>query len=377
MQDDSCPITRSSLQKLAELHRLGVPSLRPAAMGVEKRRPPLVVKQDRRHYVCCAFAALLLVGASWWQGSHAQLPHIINEACDARCAVQSNGTLASALDDASAKTQRICAEKLYRCNQATLVFVHVHKGGGTTLVDMARKNKAGLARVNRNGDPELQGRRVPWWTMAAPAQKRWFASLRAQDVRFVATEKGFPSASNLLAPYPSKLVYAIVVREPSKRFVSYYFWKWRRKDWQAVASKRIRGNARVAEVAPDAPSFGEFFERETPLDAYYVRRLLGLGETGGTVDELALERAKAVLRRTFSLVLLTERLGDFGPLVQRTLGWAASDFDAFRAKANPAPDTKLLEAWRSDWSAEIARRMPLDGAFYAYAAELAEARLRG
>ena len=101
-----------------------------------------------------------------------------------------------------------------------------------------------------------------------------------------------------------------------------------------------------------------------------------MGERGGTVDDKALERAKAVLSRTFSLILLTEKLGDFGPLVQRTLGWTASDFDAFRAKKNPAPDTRLLEAWRPDWSEEIARRMPLDRGFYAYAAELAEARMK-
>ena len=253
----------------------------------------------------------------------------------------------------------------------------MHKGGGTTLVDMARGNSAGLARVNRNGDPELGGRRVPWWTMPAAQQARWFASLRQQDVRFVATEKGFPGSANLLAPVPNKLVYAIVVREPTRRFVSYYFWKWRRKDLYAVATKKLRGNSDVAEVSADAPSFKQFVEREQPLDAYYVRRLLGMGERAGVVDDRALERAKAVLSRTFSLILLTERLGDFGPLVQRTLGWTASDFDAFRAKKNPAPDTRLLEAWRPDWSEEIGRRMPLDRGFYAYAAELAEARMKG
>ena len=170
----------------------------------------------------------------------------------------------------------------------------------------------------------------------------------AQDVRFVATEKGFPSPTNLLAPYPNKLVYAIVVREPTRRFVSYYFWKWRRKDLFAVATKKLGGSSDVAEVSADAPSFKQFVEREQPLDAYYVRRLLGMAERSGTVDEKALDRAKAVLSRTFSLILLTERLGDFGPLVQRTLGWTASDFDAFRAKKNPAPDTRLLEAWRPD-----------------------------
>ena len=136
------------------------------------------------------------------------------------------------------------------------------------------------------------------------------------------------------------------------------------------------GNSDVAEVSADAPSFGRFVEREAPLDAYYVRRLLGMGETGGVVDDKALARAKDVLRRTFSVILLTEKLNDFGPLVKRTLGWASSDFDAFRAKRNPAPNLKLLEAWRQDWNEEIALRMPLDRDFYAYAAGLAEERMK-
>ena len=37
----------------------------------------------------------------------------------------------------------------------------------------------------------------------------------------------------------------------------------------------------------------------------------------------------------------------------------------------------LLEAWRPDWAEEIERRMPRDRAFYAYAADLSEARKRG
>ena len=66
---------------------------------------------------------------------------------------------------------------------------------------MARANRAGLAAVERNGDPEVRGRRVEWWTLGPPAQARWFRNLRDVDaVRFVATEKGFPAPNNLLAP---------------------------------------------------------------------------------------------------------------------------------------------------------------------------------
>ena len=55
-------------------------------------------------------------------------------------------------------------------------------------------------------------------------------------------------SANLLAPYPNKLVYAIVVREPTRRFVSYYFWKWRRKDLMSIATKPFSANAILPQV---------------------------------------------------------------------------------------------------------------------------------
>ena len=88
-------------------------------MGAERRRAPA---PDQRRYVWCGVAAILLVCASWWQGSHTPLPKTAGgEACDARCAAPTNGTLAATLTDAAAAAQRTCAERLYRCGDATLI----------------------------------------------------------------------------------------------------------------------------------------------------------------------------------------------------------------------------------------------------------------
>lgn len=301
--------------------------------------------------------------------------------------------LARSLDDDAARAWRACSEALYRERRATLVFVHVHKGGGTTFVGMARGNAAGLAAEERNGDPVGEGReRVAWWTLDAQAQARWFARLRGRDgVRFVSTEKGFPRYStNLLAP--AGLVYAIVVREPARRFVSYYFWKWR--DVSAFELLRVKARRAVpslfggagrdiARLRAGAPTFEAFVDAETranggTLDGYYVRRLLGVAPEDATafsLDAGALADATTVLARAFSLVLLTERLADLGPLVAAALDWRRTDFADFHAKSNPAPDLAKLAAWRDDWSDEIARRMPLDVQFYDFAARLCQARL--
>ena len=76
-----------------------------------------------------------------------------------------------------------------------------------------------------------------------------------------------------------------------------------------------------------------------------------------------------MLRRDFSLVLVTEWLAQLGPLVRRTVGWRRSDFGEFHQKSN-AIDYAEAKAWRPDFKAELTRRVPLDTRLYKYAREL-------
>ena len=76
--------------------------------------------------------------------------------------------------------------------QRTLIFVPRAQRRRTTLVDMARGNRAGLARVNRNGDPRCGRPPRALVDYACGGTIARFASLRQAGVRFVATEKGFP-----------------------------------------------------------------------------------------------------------------------------------------------------------------------------------------
>lgn len=273
---------------------------------------------------------------------------------------------------------------MYRCGHATLVFVHYHKGGGTTFVAMAKANGAGLPAASRNGDP-VQFRRGPrdeWWTKSASDQWAWFQRLRHQGTRFISTEKGFPAPDRLLAP--AGIVYAVVVREPVSRFVSYYFWRYRDKSVgskaKAYAIDSLGLDRGIAALRPGAPSFAKFVEDSAPLDGYYVRRILGKNETAD-VTNVDLDRAVYTLRHTFSLVLVTDKLSQLDPVVRASLGWTRSSFDASRRKANPKPDVHHLLQWRPDWHDAIATKMPLDSRFYAQAADisglqLAKARLQ-
>lgn len=274
--------------------------------------------------------------------------------------------------------QRLCSEALYRCGRATLVFVHVHKGGGSTFVSLARANGAGLSPTSRNGDPTTwrNGPRDEWWKLDAKKQRNWFRERRRKGTRFVSTEKGFPTPDRLLPPV--NVVYAIVVRDPVSRFLSYYFWRYRDTSLYGRASRYFFGPRRgggsspeeqrqevVATVRKGAPKFGDFVESETPLDGYYVSRLLGK-DRSDNITENDLQKAIDVLQTHFSLVLVTERLGQIGdPLVRAKLGWWTSTFDECRQKSNPKPDFSKLRKWRgADWHDELGRLMPLDISFY-------------
>ncbi|KAJ8610182.1 hypothetical protein CTAYLR_008748 [Chrysophaeum taylorii] len=294
-----------------------------------------------------------------------------------QCKAWSNGSvLAASVSPGEMERYRACSESMYRRGRATLVFVHVHKGGGTTFVSMARANGAGLASGALNGDP-VRRVRDEWWKLEPSAQREWFRRMRRAGTRFVSSEKGFPAVERLLAP--AGLVYAIVVREPASRFVSYYFWRYR--DVSAAVKARAyaagylglgRG---VAKLRPGAPTFAEFVEVESPLDGYYVSRLLGREDRAAPIDEADLAASLGVLEQAFSLVLVTENLDNLGPVVEAFLGWRRSRFDAFHQKSNPAPDKWVLERWRPDWREEIQRRMPYDRRFYAAACRISEARL--
>ena len=168
-----------------------------------------------------------------------------------------------------------------------------------------------------------------------------------------------------------------VVREPVRRFVSYYFWRWRDKSTFREVSAWISPPTQ-ARLASTAPTFEAFVKEEAPLDGYYVRRLLGIDDPTRRrvlINETHLHRAKTRLSDLFSLILITERLVDFEPLLSKVLGWDDVHFASFYRKSNPSPDLSRLATWRSDWREELRRQMPLDAGFYDFANRVADRRL--
>jgi hypothetical protein len=80
----------------------------------------------------------------------------------------------------------------------------------------------------------------------------------------------------------------------------------------------------------------------------------------------------------FSLVLVCEWLTASSPLLERHLGWAITDFDAFHEKENGGlKDYALVkEAFGAEWKTALAAHNALDGALYKHAMGVAANHLR-
>lgn len=169
-----------------------------------------------------------------------------------------------------------------------------------------------------------------------------------------------------------------MVREPTARIVSYYFWRYR--DASATAKAKAyaveaMGLQRGTVVLRSgAPSFQNFVKDESPLDGYYVKRLAGKLE-GEPLQHNDLDDALRVLSTCFSIVLVTERLDKLDPIVRAKIGWWKSSFRESRQKASPKPDLALLRKWRPDWRDEIQRQIPIDSSLYQVALAISDRQL--
>ena len=271
--------------------------------------------------------------------------------------------------------RKACAEALYLVHYASggsrrgaiLWFQHFPKSFGSSFVKMAAANGAQFFVPQFNGNPAgtlsyerfetlpaskqrfvlqrtntyrrtaQRGDRELFdlWQRGLVAGRKLFAALgpRAQaelfklsrlesGLDFVASEQQFPARSDVLAPFP--LVYATILREPGSRVLS------------EMAFKRRAGSAAAHKAAAAAPATFVLSHRNMGVCQLSGRcwdHAAALrNSVAGTYDSACpgcpfarlgaadLEAARSVLR-SFSLVLIAERISEAAPLLKRVLGW--------------------------------------------------------
>lgn len=219
-----------------------------------------------------------------------------------------------------------------------IFLAHIHKAGGTTLCTLAIAN--GLCTpqpqdtmqdrtswFSKNCNPAFADRDAASGYLGG---RRLLAYAQRRRIRFLANEYAMPAAM----PWNALTVVALV-RDPLHLTLTLCS-EWREPHVEPLAPGMPRTDA-SASVAMLRECV-----RNEPMRNYQVRRYAGCWalsweachdkneRKAAAMGERHLRRALRFLERA-SLVLVTERLGEAGPLIARVLDWRATDTAALRA----------------------------------------------
>ncbi len=202
-----------------------------------------------------------------------------------------------------------------------MIFLHIPKTAGTTLNRIIewQYNPAAIFTID------------PHRFRATAARFKTFSEERRRRFRAVRGHLFYGIHDYL----PQGATYITMLREPVSRLFSSYYFILRRPLHPLHA--KIKGEGLGVE---------ELIRLTPHRQNLQCRSIAGVGDVG-PCDERTLETAKQNLRRSFSVIGLSERFEDSLLLLMVEFGWRVP-FYANRkvAKARPKPDPRLAELIR-------------------------------
>ena len=200
---------------------------------------------------------------------------------------------------------------------------------------------------------------------------------RGYGLTFIAPEHQLPPGG--FRPARDVLAFT-ALREPRARIVSHYYEKLSQSGHDgAVFAQQLRDWHRSGPpvARPDSPTLEEFLRvwmLDGRQDNFMVRFFLGLRNVDHTVTAADLEAAKAVLRDQMEFVLITERLGEAGCLLEQ-LGWEPELPHANIRSVEEAEAEAGTEEEEAAVAALLDELTEFDRPLYTYAVELFERQL--
>ena len=202
-----------------------------------------------------------------------------------------------------------------------LVFLHVPKTGGTTMMRVLEAAYPGRTHYIQNGA----------WT----EQRERLAALGVRLHRALVFMGHTPYGIHEVIPYPCRSI--VVLRHPGDRIVSLYH--------HILREPKHHLHERVAGRGMSLEDFGTS-AITAAVDNYQTRMLAG-GEPGfshppGRCPEALLEIATANLCRPENLVGTQDRLAKFIRALRRELGWSSAPrYESLRVTPDRSPFKKL------------------------------------
>lgn len=265
-------------------------------------------------------------------------------------------------------------EAAVRARHGTVFFMHVHKGGGTTICNLAKQSKVMVPAMaqssswmGKNCNPKAEDRRRAW--EAAPSELVAYArTSHPRVLNFYAIECRLPAT----LPW-GQFALLGVMRQPMRHMFSNCF---------GLKPRCLRNyhNRQLALYVGCAISFG-IHGNESAVPPVPPTSLQCNADKFDQLRPMTREHLEAGKRRIerFSLVIPTERLGDAQPLLSDKFGWRASSATRYRGGTRVrASEYDQLEARlrkAGTLHAHVLANQALDTELYAHAVALFDAEL--
>ncbi len=211
-------------------------------------------------------------------------------------------------------------------------FLHFHKAGGSSLVELARRNGETFYPRSANGNPmSPDGKTIRLWELGPEGLETFVQEARDAGVSFVASEWGVPDLA-VLSGIP-QLVTVTVLRDPVARLLSNFAFDYAHGFTQARSLREYRNHHTALYT----------------LDNYYCRQVLGSAWVEDGDPHALLETAGSRLARVDHVALLEGAYPFEG--IREALGWQVD---------GPHQNSSIGQAERMKRSLRMAGRGRLD-----------------
>lgn len=192
-------------------------------------------------------------------------------------------------------------------------FQHFHKAGGTSIVELAKRNGERLYPKNHNGNPVgKDGEIIKLWKFSEEELNDFIDECEALGVSFLSTEWGMPNVFCLASDSRVRLIACI--RSPLDRYISNYYFDIYNGFTAARSLTEYTGSR----------------NRTITMFNYYTRVLSGHDNASADVDAMVFKRALYALELIDCCVVLEK---GFSRLVAY-LGWSESELHLNKTSAS-------------------------------------------
>ncbi|MGI8890090.1 MAG: sulfotransferase family 2 domain-containing protein [Chthoniobacterales bacterium] len=206
-------------------------------------------------------------------------------------------------------------------DRQALIFLHIPKTAGTTLNRIIEWQYSPLSIFTID----------PYRIRATTERLRALPEARRRKLRMVRGHLHYGVHEYL----PQGASYFTLLREPVARALSAYYFILRRP-FNPLHRKLKKEQLSVEDCV-----------REFPERQNMQCRFIGGVPSGPTVDERLLDRAKERLRKSFSVVGISERFEESLMLMATTFGWEIPFYENWKvAKSRPEMDPRVAEVIR-------------------------------